>query len=208
MHMRKTMIITFMFVLLFIILAVGVQFTAIQQFDSTTMNNITEWREEGWTSFFQTLTKAGSTLTYAVIALIFSVYFAWKRNWVDLFLTFTSVLGAWAINSLLKEWFARERPDVVHLVEADGYSFPSSTAMISIALYGFLVYVLLLKLRNPISKVVILGVTGMLIVLIGFSRVYLGVHFPTDIIGGFFAGGFWLGVCIAIRKKMNPSTNK
>ncbi|WAA12142.1 phosphatase PAP2 family protein [Fervidibacillus halotolerans] len=200
--MKQTMITSVLFVLLFLGMAIGIQFATVQQFDSNMMNTITDWREDQWTTFFQVITKAGSTVIFAVIALLFSIYFAFKRNWMDLFLIFISVLGAWGINSLLKVLFTRTRPDVVHLVEADGYSFPSSTTTISLAFYGFLVYLLLLTVQKGSWKTVILILTGIFLVFVGFSRVYLGVHFPTDILAGYFVGGFWLSVCVMIRKRM------
>ncbi|MCK9906483.1 phosphatase PAP2 family protein, partial [Frankia sp. Cpl3] len=105
------------------------------------------------------------------------------------------------------------RPSMHHLVEAGSYSFPSGHAMVSAAFYGMLGYLIWLNLRQRTKPAwYVVALTVLLIVAIGISRVYLGVHFPSDVIAGFAAGSIWLTACIfglhAIRhylgKKKNP----
>ncbi|MMZ66269.1 putative undecaprenyl-diphosphatase YbjG [compost metagenome] len=99
----------------------------------------------------------------------------------------------WVLNTLIKEILQRERPSLQHLVEAGGYSFPSGHAMISMGFFGtiFAIWTIERKIRGrSLFLPCALGV--LLILLIGLSRVYLGVHFPTDIVGGYIAGIIWL----------------
>jgi len=112
--------------------------------------------------------------------------------------TFTSIVaGGCLLNVLLKLSFHRGRPDATQLVIAHGYSFPSGHAMGSMLFFGGLAYVVFFTVqRHPVWR--FLGVLGCLIaiLLIGFSRIYLGVHYLSDVAAGFVAGLFWIGICL------------
>lgn len=103
--------------------------------------------------------------------------------------------GAIGLNILLKQLFARARPQLwEHAVDVRFYSFPSGHAMVSMVMYGLFGY--FLAVRFPRQKWWIYSLTVVLIAAIGFSRLYLGVHWPTDIIAGYTAGLVWLIACI------------
>ena len=103
--------------------------------------------------------------------------------------------GAIALNLLLKTLFARARPQLwERTVDVRFYSFPSGHAMISMVIYGLLGY--LLGSRFPKQRWLIYSLTVVLVAAIGFSRLYLGVHWPTDVIAGYAAGLIWLMACI------------
>jgi len=103
--------------------------------------------------------------------------------------------GAIALNLLLKTLFARARPQLwERTVDVRFYSFPSGHAMISMVIYGLLGY--LLGSRFPKQRWWIYSLTVVLVAAIGFSRLYLGVHWPTDVIAGYAAGLIWLMACI------------
>lgn len=103
--------------------------------------------------------------------------------------------GAVGLNILLKKLFARDRPLLwERVVDVRFYSFPSGHAMISMVIYGLLGY--FLGARFPKQKWWIYSLTVLLIAAIGFSRLYLGVHWPTDVIAGYTAGVVWLIACI------------
>lgn len=106
-----------------------------------------------------------------------------------------ATVGAVGLNYLLKEVFARARPALWdYIVHAVHYSFPSGHAMISTAVYGYIGYALAKEF--PQWRKPILASTVALILAIGFSRLYLGVHWPTDVLVGYAAGLLWLIVCI------------
>ena len=103
--------------------------------------------------------------------------------------------GAIGLNILLKQLFARARPQLwERTVDVKFYSFPSGHAMISMVIYGLLGY--LLGSRFPKQRWWIYSLTVILVAVIGLSRLYLGVHWPTDIIAGYTAGLVWLIACI------------
>ncbi|MEG5058294.1 phosphatase PAP2 family protein [Microcoleus sp. A2-C5] len=104
-------------------------------------------------------------------------------------------VGGLGLNLLLKQLFARDRPQLwERTVDVKFYSFPSGHAMISMIIYGLLGY--LLGSRFPKQRWLIYSLTVVLIAAIGLSRLYLGVHWPTDVIAGYIAGFIWLLACI------------
>jgi membrane-associated phospholipid phosphatase len=102
------------------------------------------------------------------------------------------------LNLELKDYVRRARPPYHEAAHASGYSFPSGHSMAAIIAYGMLAYVLAVVIpHRRIRRGLIVGF-GVLVFLIGFSRVFLGAHWASDVVGGFAAGGCWLGLCIAV----------
>jgi len=104
----------------------------------------------------------------------------------------------WILNTFLKEIFRRSRPELDHLLVVHGYSYPSGHAMISMGFYGmlFVIWAIEWKERDVLRRwlPVICGI--LFVLLIGVSRVMLGVHYPTDVFAGFAAGFVWIGCMI------------
>ena len=156
------------------------------------------------------LTNLGSA--YSEIGLMFVVgaflLFRFKHTWETVLLVI-SLIGAWLLNTILKELFHRARPDIVHLVQAGGYSYPSGHAMVATAFYGVIGYILWLNLRNrskPSWYIVV--ITLVLIIGIGISRIYLGVHFASDVIAGYIVGGVWATACIVGLREIRKYKSK
>jgi undecaprenyl-diphosphatase len=97
---------------------------------------------------------------------------------------------------LLKQLFQRARPDLHRLIEIGGYSFPSGHATNAITVYGILSFLLWNHIATRRGRILLLFSSTFIIFSIGFSRIYLGVHYPSDVIAGYFVGGFWLIVAI------------
>lgn len=113
----------------------------------------------------------------------------------------SAVILSTLLNILLKNIFARERPDILRLINETSYSFPSGHAMINASLYTMLILMIFKFIRNTPWKLGLSTLCIILIVLIGFSRVYLGVHYAGDIIGGWIIG-FAVSICVyAIWKR-------
>lgn len=132
------------------------------------------------------------------------VIFAGLRSWSDgLFLTACGILPP-VINLGLKELAARPRPDAaLALVEETGYAFPSTHSAFVAAFYGALIYLLShwdAFPDHPWLRRAIQGALALLILAIGASRVYLGVHWPSDVIGGFLFGGLCLAALAIARR--------
>lgn len=152
------------------------------------------------TELMKLFTFFGSTTAIVAGVVIVSVImFFCKHKWEPLFLMASSGLGA-LFNPLLKWLFQRQRPDVHRLIEETGYSFPSGHSMGSFIFYGMLAYFLFFFFKSRIMKTINVIFLFFFIMMIGTSRIYLGVHYPSDVLAGFAAGGAWLTICIASYK--------
>ena len=105
------------------------------------------------------------------------------------------------INQLLKRILQRPRPTEYRIIEETGYSFPSGHSMISMAFYGYLIYLIYRYVKNKYVKWISIAVLSVLIVTIGVSRIYLGVHYTSDVLGGFFISISYLVIYISTVEK-------
>ncbi len=154
--------------------------------DTLVYNFINQFKTPLLTSFIKIYTKLGGPLILIIIALGLGFWLRKKKGYL-IPINLGLVAG---FNYLLKMLIARERPIDINLITERGFSFPSGHAMTSIAFYGYIAY--LLSKRYKDKKVLIYGISGLLIMLIGISRIYLGVHFATDILAGWTMGLIYL----------------
>lgn len=108
------------------------------------------------------------------------------------------------LNQLLKRILQRPRPTEFRIVEETGYSFPSGHSMVSMAFYGYLIYLIYRYIKNKYVKWTLITILSILICLIGISRIYLGVHYTSDVLGGFLVSISYLVVYISSIKKLLP----
>jgi undecaprenyl-diphosphatase len=147
-----------------------------------------------------------SVLT-VVTTLVVGYLLATRRTALAAFVT-ASVVGGSIAGTLLKQLFARDRPHVVpHLVEVQSLSFPSGHALNSAVVYITLGALLARTELRPAVKIYIVSAAGLLAVLIGLSRVYLGVHYPSDVAAGWCAGAAWAAACATLARRLQH-TNK
>jgi undecaprenyl-diphosphatase len=113
-------------------------------------------------------------------------------------------LGVGVLNQVLKLFFDRDRPPFKDTwVYESNKSFPSGHAMGSMAIFGFLAFLLILSLPGRRARAAAVAGMGVLTLVIGFSRVYLGAHYATDVLGGFLLGGAWLTGCLIAARMGN-----
>jgi len=98
---------------------------------------------------------------------------------------------------MLKHLFERARPEAFQIVAESGFSFPSGHAMVSLCFYGIVAFLIVRK-RSLQWRIAGAVVATLLIVGIGVSRIYLGVHYPSDVVAGYAAGATWLGFSISL----------
>lgn len=155
----------------------------------------TKIRNKGLTNFFKILTYFGSIATLAILAVIMAI--VCKPIWVKIFSVVN--IGAVAVFCwVVKHIIQRPRPEGVALITETGFSFPSAHAMGSVVFYGFLIFLMWKYLKNKPLNIVFSIVLPILTVFVGYSRIYLGVHYFTDIIVGFVSGVAYLAVAIFV----------
>ena len=165
--------------------------------DQTAATTVQELRTPARTTFFFLVTTLSSTEGIALVSLVGAVVFGAWRRWLLFWTWVIAAGGSVMLILLLKALFARPRPYVEQpLLLETYYSFPSGHAMEAVVLYGTLAYFAVLALRTWWARAAVIFGTSLLILLIGFSRIYLGVHYLSDVVAGFAAGGVWLSTCI------------
>jgi membrane-associated phospholipid phosphatase len=170
---------------------------SIVQLDQDVATALHAWATPATTNVYIVISTLGYQVLWAVVIIV-AIYLARQRQWIHLITWVVGWAGGEALNQLLKLYFARPRPFFTDpLLTPANYSFPSGHAMISAIMYGLLAYFILLEVKNPAGRIAIIVGTVILVLLIGFSRIYLGVHFVSDVIAGFAAGSIWLTVCIS-----------
>ena len=139
-------------------------------------------RSEPVTAIMKVITNLSSV--YVLIAITIGIFLFVKNKKVGLCVASNLIITT-LLNQLLKYIIQRPRPDGYRLIAESGYSFPSGHSMVSMAFYGLIIYLIWKMVKNKKIKYISCGILGLLIPMIGFSRIYLGVHYASDVIGGF-----------------------
>ena len=151
-----------------------------------------DWLE----SMFFDLTAVGGPTVLSLVVLAVVGFLILQTRYRTAAVVFVTVASGMLASFALKYAFARPRPSVVpHLRQVVSSSFPSGHAMQSAIVYLTLAAILMRVAERPLTKLYILGVAVFLTLLVGVSRVYLGVHYPTDVIGGWILGFMWALLC-------------
>jgi undecaprenyl-diphosphatase len=174
----------------------------IEAVDVWSMKNVSNLHQSRLNSFFIFITDAASKpYQYGVLIFFSVIWLLAERKWREPLVLWICLIGVRYGNHWFKISFERIRPEFDRVIEITGYSFPSGHAMISLAFFGMLSYLLVQNYTFLQSyKKILYIITGLFIFMVGFSRVYLGVHYPTDVFGGYLAGATWLLVCVLLYK--------
>jgi len=187
--------------LLFVRLAAGVFDDRFTTFDDQIILRLYGSAAPWITQLMSIFTMLGNPVPMGLFLAVAAILLLRAGRWIDSTGLIVAGAGGGILNQLLKASFQRVRPELFpRIVEASGYSFPSGHAMGSIVCYGMLAFVGWRVLHTRFERFWLLLDASLLIFAIGLSRVYFGVHFPTDIIGGYIAGAIWLVISIiAVR---------
>lgn len=187
------------FLLGFILIAVLVMLGGTAGFDRAVIHVVQSMESPPLTALAKGLSLVGSSkLAVGISLLTMAILFFLLKHRMELILFLWVGLGSQLLNILFKLWFRRERPTIHRLIEQAGYSFPSGHSMAAFSLYGVIAYLLWRHMRNRKERLVLILFTVLMTGGIGWSRIYLGVHYPSDVIGGYAASGAWLMLSAAI----------
>lgn len=145
------------------------------------------------------ITRLGDPTTVVPLGAIVFMLLLWKRHYLEAKFFALDTLGGAVLTYFLKLAFSKQRPQLWESpITEVTFSYPSGHALGSVVLYGFLAY--LVATLYPRYARLAYSIGFLLIVLIGFSRLYLGVHWPTDIVGGYAIGILWITICISLLR--------
>ena len=145
------------------------------------------------------ITRIGDPRTVVPMTLVIFCFLWWKRYRLEAQFFALNAFGGAVLSYVLKLAFSKPRPELwPQLISEKTFSYPSGHALGSMVLYGFLSY--LFATLYPRYSRAFYSIVTLLILAIGFSRLYLGVHWPTDIIAGYGIGFLWITVCIMLMR--------
>ncbi|MBI5050205.1 MAG: bifunctional DedA family/phosphatase PAP2 family protein [Nitrospirae bacterium] len=155
------------------------------------------------TRFMVDITNLGGVYLALVVVGAMTLYLLYRKYWWELFTLFLAVGGGGTVLIFLKLFFHRPRPNR-QMVTVHGYSFPSGHALAAVIIYGFLIYITWKLVKSEVLRFIIFSISILAIILVGISRVYLNVHWLTDILGGYAAGFAWLIFSIIMVNTIMP----
>lgn len=194
--MKKWIIFTIS-LFVFLVVSLCVYFNSTNSFDLLFYNTIIYFKNDNLTNFFKIITLFGGE--YVILLITFSFLFIKnKKYFISLFVDMLLII---LFNYFLKLFFLRERPINLMIINETGYSYPSGHSMIAVSFYGFILFLIWKMNIKKSYKYILTILIIILIFLIGISRIYLGVHFPSDVIGGYSISLCYLIIYISIIRK-------
>lgn len=151
------------------------------------------------TPIVKVITHVGGAKIVFVLTVLAIILIKGLKN--KLFLL-AGVVGTAGLNVVLKHIVQRERPNINRLIPEKGYSFPSGHSMMSMAFYGMLIFLIFKYVKNTALKWTLIVILTILLSTIGITRIYLGVHYPSDVIGGFVVSLTYLFILTEIYNKV------
>lgn len=182
---------------IFIIWSILVFTKIIDPLDQLIESFVIGIRNDNLTKIMINITNLGGAYSLIVISILLLFFIKNKKIPLSIIINLVTVFFT---SQLFKFIFHRSRPNNIFLVDATGYSYPSGHTMVSFAFYIYLIYLLCKKVNNKLVKILLIIFTTSLLLLIAFSRIYLGVHYLSDIIGGLLLGTAYIVLFIMLNK--------
>ncbi|MBR2834065.1 MAG: phosphatase PAP2 family protein [Bacilli bacterium] len=170
------------FIFIFAFVVHGLLADKLTNFDTTIYSFIISFKSPFLTFFFLFISFLASPSTLVIVSLVIFLIFKNKKYGL---LSLCNLIFIVLLNQGLKLFFSRERPFEWMLINEKGFSFPSGHAMVSAAFYGIVIYLMWRTNISKKTKIILTIILSLLIFLIGISRIYLGVHFASDVLAGF-----------------------
>ncbi|MBM7565115.1 phosphatase PAP2 family protein [Paenibacillus sacheonensis] len=174
----------------------------LARFDASIIDTVQGWENDTLTGIAKFLGKVGSSsVVIPAVLLLAAFLFLVLKHRKELVLLLGGMLGSTLLNHLLKPIYRRARPDIHRIVEEQGYSYPSGHSMAAFTFYFLVTYLLWRHLPSRGWRVALLIFSGAMIVSIGLSRVYLGVHYPSDILAGYWVSACWVALSVRLFRQ-------
>jgi undecaprenyl-diphosphatase len=180
----------------------------LSNFDNRVSRWIIAFRSDWLTVLMRGITGLGTTFWVIGLIIFCTVIGLHFRKRLAVITLNIVMLGALLLTELLKATFHRPRPELPWLTPASGYSFPSGHSLISLTLYGFLAYLIFRNITLSRWRFALAGGLLLLPVLIGTSRIYLGVHYPSDVLAGWAIATGWVGTCAMGLEFLNSKSSR
>lgn len=180
---NKRWIILFLCLIIFLKLAEDVFGQEILKCDTLAYKYIVEkLRTDKLTTIMKIITKLGNAISIITLTILLVIFI--KNKKIGICITSNMIIIT-VLNVAIKNLMKRQRPEGFRIISETGYSFPSGHSMVSTAFYGLLIYFSCKNIKNKKLKYFVCTVLGFLIIAICISRIYLGVHYGSDVIAGF-----------------------
>ncbi|SFL54316.1 undecaprenyl-diphosphatase [Paenibacillus sp. 1_12] len=169
----------------------------LDAFDQTILQWIQGLESPALTNVMKGFTLIGSGMVVAILVpsvAVFLYFVLGHRRELVFFIGV--IIGSSLLNEVLKIIFHRARPTIHRIIEATGYSFPSGHSMAAFTLYGVVTFLLWRHVSSVFKRSMLILFSMLMILMIGISRIYLGVHYPSDVLGGYMVSGSWLAASI------------
>ena len=194
MFKNQRILLSICFGVLFFIVMLLVVFGKTSSFDRMIYDAIISCRNDFFDFYF---TKFANTSIIVLVVILFVII---VRNRHALFLVVSSI-DCFLLTIIFKHLIGRSRPTELKLIEQGGYSFPSGHTMFAVCVYGYLFYLAITKIKNKILRYTVSILLLLVILSIGVSRIYVGVHFASDVLAGYLLGVCYLLLLIEVEEK-------
>lgn len=195
-------------VIFFGILAYYVKISDSLLLDTSFFEALFQIRSSFFTFFFFLFTFLASKEFIILVCFILILISLIKKNYLYTLLIIINTINSVLLNQGLKKIFFRERPSEFFLLEEEGYSFPSGHTMAAITFYGYFIFLIWKSTMKKQNKIIWTIFLSIIILLIGVSRIYLGVHYTTDVLAGYLIGFAYLCIYIHCTKKYLSKNEK